>query len=94
VEELEDDAADVLSDALEWTLTPARWQGVQDVVARLEAALAAGDRDALRAAVCDLELLGPVRGASARSAPQREPGPTPGPLRERINELIHQINEP
>ncbi len=59
--ELRVDAVDVLTDALQWRLTEARWTVVGPVVDALAAAVRAGDAAATEAAVAELELLGRVR---------------------------------
>jgi hypothetical protein len=93
VEEDRQDAVDVLHDALEWNLVPDRWRLVEQAVGELTVALAAGDEPGFRRAVSDVELAGPVRAVTARTPPKADPGPTPTPLRERINELIHQLGD-
>jgi hypothetical protein len=89
-DELRQDALDVLQDVTRWRLTGSRWESVADIVESLSAAREAGDWAALRAAVYDLELAGPVRatriGADAVV-------PAPDPVREEINELVHALDD-
>jgi CATRA-associated small protein len=87
-------ALEVLHEAAEWTLTPVGWRAVDGAVARLAAAVADSDVRGIRRAVAELEYAGPRRGVSGRTPPDSEPGRVPGQLRERINELIHQIGDP
>lgn len=87
-----EDALDVLRDALAWRLTGGRWKVVEQTMDALGAALVAGDTAAFREAVCDLERVGPVRAIrfedeSTVAAPEE-------PVRERINELIHSLENP
>jgi hypothetical protein len=91
------DAADVLPDVLDWELTPRRWQMVERAVGELAETLTSQDREGIRRAVADLELAGPVRAVSARTIPggtQEEKERAPAQLRERINELIHDLQPP
>lgn len=85
------EALDVLDDALQWELAPHRWVEIEQLVAVLAQALTAGDDVTFRQAVYDLELLGPVRAASADNPPSERAG---GRVRERINELIRTIARP
>jgi hypothetical protein len=83
-----DNALDMLRDLLVWKLPPTRWELVGETVARLEAALAAGDAAGLHDATVDLELAGPTRisrlGDSATLAPE--------PVRQVANRLIHTLS--
>jgi hypothetical protein len=83
------DALDVLRDALVWRLTGARWRAVEQVLEALAGALATDESAAFRAAVCDLELGGPVRAVRVEDASTL---PAPQGVRERINELIHTLD--
>lgn len=56
-----EDALDVVQDLVLWELTPQRWGRVQEILANIAAALTARDAVALREAVAELELSGPVR---------------------------------
>jgi hypothetical protein len=83
----------VLGRALAWRLTPVEWQAVDGAVGRLAAAAAGGDAEGFRQEASDLEFAGPRKGVTGRTPPDAEPAriPVPGPLRERIYELIHQV---
>ncbi len=84
------DALDVLTDALQWRLTEARWAAIRTVVDALAAAVHTGDAEAVRTAVADLELLGPVRAVPIG----REPVvPPPDPVRDEINELVGVLDD-
>jgi hypothetical protein len=86
--EVRADAVDVLRDLVEWRLAPQRWARIEESVDALEAALAAGDVDALRDAVADLELAGPVRATRIGSV---SPTCAPPLLLERANHLVHAL---
>jgi hypothetical protein len=90
--QLQDDAVNVLQDALLWELSPARWDGIAAVLQALEALeadLGQGDVDALTEAVAQLELAGPVRITRIGAPPVEPPPPK---VRERINQLIHRLS--
>jgi hypothetical protein len=87
--ELRGDALAVLQDALEWRLTGPRWAAVAEAVEAVTSALRTGDVEALRAAVYDLELAGPVRATGFGDTPVVD---APEPVREEINELIHTLD--
>lgn len=87
--ELRADALDVLWEAVEWRLTGRLWSSVEAVVAALTGAWRSGDIVALRAAVYELELAGPVRATAIGDTPIVEP---PDPVREEINELIFALD--
>lgn len=82
------EALDVVSDALQWRLADARWQAIEPVLAAMDAALAAGDLDALAAATADLELAGPLRITRIGATPIVPPAP---PIRDRLNQLVHSL---
>src|SRR5215218_4313833 len=88
-EELRQDALDVLADALEWQLQPARWRFVEEALNALKAARRAGDVEAIRAAIYQLELAGPVRAIGVGDTPLVD---APKDVREEINELIHTLD--
>ncbi|MCO1655628.1 CATRA system-associated protein [Pseudonocardia humida] len=85
------DALDVLADSLHWHLSAGRWIEVEQLVRTMARALADGDERSFRRATADLELLGPVRAASAESPPREPAGER---VRERINELITSLVGP
>jgi len=90
-EELRQDALDVLQDVTRWNLPDTRWTSVADIVDALAAARDARNWAALRAAVYDLELAGPVRATRIGTDPVLVPAPDP--VREEINELIHALDD-
>ena len=85
--ETREDALDVLGDLLHWQLPPARWQQVASVLTELEIAWRARDAAAVREAVADLELSGPVRATRIGSAPT---GASPD-VKDRIDALVHSL---
>jgi len=89
-DELREDALDVLRDAVRWRLTARRWVGVAEVVAGLEAAVRAGDTDAVRARVYELELSGPVRATGIHEDPV---GPAPETIRPVLNSLVRELEQ-
>jgi hypothetical protein len=90
-DELRADARDVLTDALQWRLTAARWTAISGLVDKLAAAVRSGDVEAVRTAVADLELLGPVRATPVGAVPVV---PAPERVREEINELVPELDDP
>lgn len=82
-------ALDVLRDALLWRLTEARWGAVAEAVGALAASLRSRDVAAVRNAVYDLELVGPLR---ATGIGDDCTVPAPEPVLEEINELIHTVD--
>jgi CATRA-Associated Small Protein len=88
VAETKADALDVLSDALQWQLSEARWRAIEQILTTMNTALETGDMAALAAATADLELAGPLRIIPI--------GPPPvGPTREArylLNKLVHTLD--
>jgi hypothetical protein len=82
------EALDVVSDALLWRMTEARWQAIEQVLVAMDAALTAGDLDALALATADLELAGPLRITRIGATPVVPPAP---PVRDRLNRLVHSL---
>jgi hypothetical protein len=82
------EALDVLSDALQWQLSEARWRAIEQILITMNAAMETGDMAALAAATADLELAGPLRIIPI--------GPPPaGPTREArylLNKLVHALD--
>jgi hypothetical protein len=83
------EALDVISDALQWQLAGPRWQAIEQVLAAMDAALAAGDLTALTAATADLELAGPLRITRIGADPVVPPPPR---VRDRLNRLLHSLD--
>jgi hypothetical protein len=82
------EALDVVSDALEWRLTEARWLAIEPVLIAMDAALAAGDLQALEAASADLGLAGPLRITRIGATPVVPPVP---PVRDLLNRLVFSL---
>lgn len=87
---LREDALDVVRDAVRWRLTARRWAGVAEVVAGLDAAMRAGDADAVWARVYELELAGPVRATGIHEDPVI---PAPDPVRPVLDALVRALEE-
>ncbi len=86
--DLRAEALDVISDVLQWRLAYASWEAIEQVLAALDAALAAGDLDALAAAIADLELAGPLRITRIGATPAV---PAPPPVRDVLNRLVFSL---
>jgi hypothetical protein len=89
VSDVRAEALDVISDALQWRLTNARWEAIAQVLAAMAAALAEGDVAALSAATADLELAGPLRLVKIDAT---SVVPAPPQIRERMNRLVHSLS--
>jgi hypothetical protein len=87
-EEARADALDVLADLLRWQLVPKRWERVERIVDSAAQAVVAGDADALRDAIGELELAGPVRVTRIGATPLVPP---PERVRDRANHLVHSL---
>ncbi|HEX3959469.1 MAG TPA: CATRA system-associated protein [Trebonia sp.] len=92
VERVRLDAGSVIADIGEWELPVARWSDVEGLLAALSLALDAGDLAAAADVISRLELSGPVR--SRTRIGQAPAGPPPPPVRERLNQLVHQLTVP
>jgi hypothetical protein len=82
------EALDVVTDALQWRLAEPRWQAIEQVLATMDAALEAGDQQALMEATADLELAGPLRITRIGSTPVFSPSPL---IRDRLNRLVYSL---
>jgi hypothetical protein len=82
------EALDVVSDALQWRLTEARWLAIEPVLLAMDAALAAGDLQALEVATADLGLAGPLRITRIGATPVVSPVP---PIRDLLNRLVYSL---
>lgn len=82
------EALDVVSDALQWRLNETCWQSLEEILAAMDAALAASDIAALVAATADLELAGPVRLTRIGATPAVPPPPA---VRDRLNRLVYSL---
>lgn len=81
------EARETLADLVGWELDPLRWQLIAQELGTAERAVADGDDPVLRAAVTDLELLGPHRAAAAG----RDGVAMPADLRDRVLELLVRL---
>jgi hypothetical protein len=90
-DDIQDDALDLLREALTWRLIGHRWRTVELVLDGLAAALEQGGADSFRRVLHDLELAGPTRVVPIEDAAVL---PAPEPVRERINRLVHTLAEP
>jgi hypothetical protein len=81
------EALDAVSEAQQWQLADARWQVVEQVLVAMDAALAAGDVQALMAATAELELAGPLRltriSVAAVAAPPQ--------VRGLLNRMVYSL---
>jgi hypothetical protein len=85
------EAAELLADVLDWRLPANRWAEVGQLVSVLAAASAEDSAVALREAMMELELAGPVRVTRIGAADEAQQGPPPEPVRERVNRLIYAL---
>jgi hypothetical protein len=85
--EVQAEALDVLSDALQWQLADARWQVIEQILNAMDAALETGDTEALAVATADLELAGPLRILPIGPPPV---GPTPK-ARDLLNKMVYSL---
>ena len=89
-DEARTDALDVLTDALQWRLTAARWAASAPRSTRWPRRCARATLRPCGRRVADLELLGPVRAVPIG----REPVvPPPDPVRDEINELVGVLDD-
>jgi hypothetical protein len=91
--EVRDDALSALQDVLEWSLTPAHWEDVEELLDRMGDVLdlaGTGQRDALIEATVALEQAGPVRLTKI----DKSAVPVPGQVRDRVNHLVHELTRP
>lgn len=88
--ELKSDVADIVSDAVRWRLTDARWAQVEQLLGALHMALQSGDLQTVEAAVIDLELAAPLRIIPIGVNP---PGPPTPQLRRLAMQIVHDLGE-
>jgi hypothetical protein len=81
------EALDAVSEALQWQLADARWQVVEQVLVAMDAALAAGDVQALMAATAELELAGPLRLTRISVAQVA----APPQIRDLLNRMVFSL---
>ncbi|GAB2606759.1 hypothetical protein Aab01nite_01940 [Paractinoplanes abujensis] len=82
------DAVAVLQHLVMWTHGPQRWEEVDLAMVELRAAFEAGDADAVRAAIAELDRLGPDRILRIGS---RTATGIPTPVLDRRNTLVHWL---
>ena len=82
------EALNVVSDALQWRLVDARWQAIEQLLIAMDAAVQAGNLEALAAASADLELAGPLRITRIGATPVVPPAP---PVRDQLNRLARSL---
>jgi hypothetical protein len=87
-EQIREDALTIVRNALKWEVPPQRWTEIAAVLADLEAALDAGDLDAVAKATIQLELAAPVRITKIKAPVQ----PPPPPVRERLNVTVGRLS--
>lgn len=83
-----DDALDVLDDLATWKQSRHRWDDVLPILERMAAALDAGDDEALRDAIADLDLSKPIRVEKIGSGKAVEP---PERVRDLQATLVHKL---
>lgn len=84
------DALDALAKVPAWQLSSPRWDQVGVILDRMTAALAAGDAPAVRDAVIDLELSGPLRIEPVGARPRTG---MPDQVVERRDKLVHTLSK-
>ncbi|MFE2609771.1 CATRA system-associated protein [Streptomyces mirabilis] len=89
-EEIRAEALDVLREALHWRLAAGRWPEVDRLTEAMGRAISAGDGAAVRQSTHALEGAGPRRAVRAEQAAALT---AQAPLRERINTLIHLLDD-
>lgn len=82
------DALDITLDVFQWRFAAARWAAVARILADMEAAIAANERQALASATAELELVAPLRIIMIEAQPTTPP---PQEVRDRLNRLVHAL---
>jgi hypothetical protein len=88
VDNVQEEALDLLKEVLVWRLADDRWRAVCRALDDLAVALAGNEADAFREVLYDLELAGPIRAVRIEDTSVL---PAPEPVRERINQLVHTL---
>jgi hypothetical protein len=91
--QVRDDALDILRDMLDWSMTPASWAEAEAILDRLGSAPSLADPDELARlsdATIALELAAPPRITKI----DKSAVPVPDQVRERVNQLIHELARP
>lgn len=86
MDDIEAQALDAVTDALQWQLAEERWRAIRRVLAAMTAAQKSGDLVALADATARLELAGPLRVIPIETMT----GPPP-PVRDLLNNLVHVL---
>lgn len=89
-EDLRSDVLDLLSDAVQWRLPAARWEGVEELVQALHDALSEGDLAKLEAALGDLELAAPLRITPIGGEQTTQ---APPPVRNGIIRVVYDLGQ-
>ncbi|WBC08882.1 CATRA system-associated protein [Micromonospora sp. WMMA1947] len=89
--DLLDDLRNLLDDMNMWSLDPSGWAYVDTLLGQVKVAFSAGEADAIRKAVADLELSGPTR---AKSADSGATGRQPPKTRDKLASLKDTLNAP
>ncbi|WP_367127598.1 CATRA system-associated protein [Saccharothrix sp. HUAS TT1] len=89
-DDVREDSLSLFGEVLRWRLVGDRWHAVHRSLDDLATALARGDSDAFREVLCELELAGPVRVVPVEGASDL---PVPERVRERINQLVHALED-
>lgn len=87
-DETKDNAVEVLGDLLQWHMTTNRWDLMSSAIDDLSEALGGRTAPAVREALIEIELLGPVRARRIGEEPRT---PAPAVLRDRVNRLVHSL---
>ena len=82
------DALEIALDAFLWRFGAARWDVVERILADMDAAIAANERQALANATAELELMAPLRIIMVGTQPTTPPPPE---VRDRLNRLVYAL---
>jgi hypothetical protein len=83
-------ALDVLYDSLEWETDEGHWKKIDVALDKLRRAIASKDPLAMRQATTALDALSPRR---ANEAGKDSGVPPPEPVRDRLNDTIHDLKK-
>lgn len=83
-------ALDVLYDSLEWETDEGRWKKIDAALDDLRRVIASDDTSALERATTALDALSPRR---ANEAGKDSGVPAPEPVRDRLNDTIHDLKK-
>ena len=82
------DALQITLDVFLWRFGTARWEAVARILADMEAAIAANERQRLASAAAELELIAPLRIIMIGEQPTTPPPPQ---VRDRLNRLVYAL---